>query len=51
MPTEKSTTERRWVDPDDAPRLDRDWFELAELREGKEILGPARADRKKRPPR
>jgi uncharacterized protein (DUF4415 family) len=43
MPTKKSTTESKWVDPDDAPHLDRDWFERAELREGNDVIRRARA--------
>jgi uncharacterized protein (DUF4415 family) len=42
MPTRKSTTESKWVDPDDAPHLDRNWFEQAELRDGDRLIGPAR---------
>ena len=43
MPTKKNTTESKWVDPDDAPHLDRDWFERAEIREGGCLIRPARA--------
>jgi uncharacterized protein (DUF4415 family) len=43
MPTKKSTTVSKWVDPDDAPHLDRDWFERAELREGDHVIRPAAA--------
>ena len=43
MPTKKNTTETKWVDPDDAPHLDRGWFERAELREGNRRIRPARA--------
>jgi uncharacterized protein (DUF4415 family) len=43
MPTKKSTTGSKWVDPDDAPHLDRDWFERAEIREGDRLIRPARA--------
>jgi uncharacterized protein (DUF4415 family) len=43
MPTKKSTTASKWVDPDDAPHLDRDWFERAELREGNHVIRPAGA--------
>jgi len=43
MPTKKNTTESKWVDPNDAPHLDRDWFERAELREGDRRIRPARA--------
>ena len=33
---------RKWVDPDDAPRLDRDWFERAEIRQGGRLIRKAR---------
>jgi uncharacterized protein (DUF4415 family) len=42
MPTKKRTTESKWIDPDDAPHLDRDGFERAELREGDRLIRPAR---------
>ena len=42
MPTKKRTTKSKWVDPDDAPRLDREWFERAEIREGDRLIRPAR---------
>jgi uncharacterized protein (DUF4415 family) len=31
------------VDPDEAPHLDREWFERAEIREGSRLIRPARA--------
>ncbi|WP_447753264.1 BrnA antitoxin family protein [Sphingopyxis fribergensis] len=34
----------KWIDPDDAPKLDRDWFAGAELREGTKVV------RRGRPP-
>lgn len=37
-------TESSWVDPDDAPELDDDWFDRAELRIGDTVL------RRGRPP-
>jgi uncharacterized protein (DUF4415 family) len=43
MPTKKNTTESKWVDPDDAPHLDRGWFERAELRDGDQVIRPAKA--------
>ncbi len=43
MPTKKPTTASKWVDSDDAPPLDRDWFERAEIREGDRLIRPARA--------
>jgi len=42
MPTRKRITESKWIDPDDAPHLDRDWFERAEIREGDRIIRPGR---------
>jgi uncharacterized protein (DUF4415 family) len=38
MPTKRGTTKSRWVDPDDAPRLDRDWFQRAEIRESDKLI-------------
>ena len=43
MPTKKLTGASRWVDPDEAPPLDREWFERAEIREGERVVRPARA--------
>ena len=43
MRTKKPTGESRWVDPDEAPPLDRDWFERAEIREGERVIRPARS--------
>ena len=43
MRTKKNTTASKWIDPDDAPHLDCDWFERAEIREGDRIIRPARA--------
>lgn len=31
MTTRKRTTKTKWIDPDDAPHLDREWFERAEI--------------------
>jgi uncharacterized protein (DUF4415 family) len=42
MPTKKNPIESRWVDPNDAPHLDRDWFERAEIRQGDKLIRPAR---------
>jgi uncharacterized protein (DUF4415 family) len=42
MPTKKRTGASRWVDPDEAPPLDRDWFERAEIRDGERLVRPAR---------
>ena len=41
MPTKKLTTASSWVDPDDAPPLDRAWFEKAEIRQGERVIRPA----------
>ena len=43
MRAKKSAGASRWVDPDEAPRLDRDWFERAEIRDGERVIRPARA--------
>ena len=43
MPTKKNTTASKWVDPDEAPHLDRDWFQRAEIRDGGRLIRPARA--------
>jgi uncharacterized protein (DUF4415 family) len=48
MPTKKPTTASKWVDPDDAPPLDRDWFERAEIREGDRLLRRAKIGRPKK---
>jgi uncharacterized protein (DUF4415 family) len=45
MPAKKRTTASKWVDPDDAPPLDRDWFEQAEIREGDRVIRPAKIGR------
>ena len=37
-------TESSWVDPDDAPELDDDWFDRAEIRIGEKVI------RRGRPP-
>jgi len=42
MPTKKDTTASKWIDPDDAPHLGRDWFERAEIRDGDRLIRPAR---------
>jgi len=42
MRKRKPTGGRKWVDPEDAPPLDRDWFERAEIREGERLLRKAR---------
>ncbi len=38
MPTKKPGIESEWVDPDDAPRLTREWFERADLYHGDKMV-------------
>lgn len=42
MPTKKLHTVSKWIDPDEAPHLDREWFERGEIREGDRIIRPGR---------
>ncbi len=42
MPTKKPTITSKWVDPDEAPHLTREWFEAGEIREGDRLIRPAR---------
>ena len=44
MPRKKNTGSSKWVDPDDAPELTREFFERGEIREGDRII------RRGRPP-
>lgn len=44
MPRKKNTGASKWVDPDDAPELTREFFERGEIREGDKII------RRGRPP-
>ncbi|ACI93407.1 hypothetical protein OCAR_6294 [Afipia carboxidovorans OM5] len=44
MPKKKKSGTSVWVDPDDAPELDDDFFDRAEIREGDKII------RRGRPP-
>lgn len=44
MPKKKSSSVSRWIDPDDAPELTREFFERAEIRHGDKII------RRGRPP-
>ncbi len=48
MPTKKRNTAHKWVDPDEAPPLDRDWFERAEIREGDRVIRRAKIGRPKK---
>ena len=43
MPTKKPITASKWVGPDDAPHLDRGWFERAEIQEVERLLRSARS--------
>jgi uncharacterized protein (DUF4415 family) len=38
MPTKKKTGASKWVDPDDAPELTKEWFEQADLYHGKKLI-------------
>ena len=38
MPTKKKTGESKWVDPDDAPELTKEWFEHADLYHGDKLV-------------
>jgi uncharacterized protein (DUF4415 family) len=42
MPMKKRITKSNWIDPDDAPRLDREWFERAEIWEDNKLIRPGR---------
>ena len=42
MPTKKAGSNSSWVDPDAAPRLTAERFQVAEIREGDRIVRPAR---------
>jgi uncharacterized protein (DUF4415 family) len=51
MPRKKKTGSPEWVDPDDAPELDDDFFDRAEIRHGDVVIRPGRpplGDRAKR---
>jgi uncharacterized protein (DUF4415 family) len=38
MPTKKKTGASKWVDPDDAPELTKEWFERADLYHGDKLI-------------
>lgn len=38
MTTKKRISKSKWVDPDDSPPLDRDWFQRAEIKEGNKLI-------------
>ena len=42
MEKSNADTESSWVDPDDAPELDDDWFDRAEIRIGDTVIRPGR---------
>jgi len=42
MPMKKPITKGKWTDPEEAPRLDHDWFERAEIRQGDHLTRAAR---------
>lgn len=44
MPRKKSSGSSKWVDPDDAPELTKEFFERGEIRDGNKII------RRGRPP-
>ena len=44
MPKKKSSGSSKWVDPDDAPELTKEFFERGEIRRGETVL------RRGRPP-
>jgi uncharacterized protein (DUF4415 family) len=44
MPRKKSSGSSKWVDPDDAPELTKEFFERGEIRQGEKVI------RRGRPP-
>ena len=38
MTTKKRISKSKWVDPDDSPPLDRDWFQRAEIKDGNKLI-------------
>ena len=42
MPTKKPISKRKWIDPDEAPRLGADWFARAEIKEGDKVVRAGR---------
>lgn len=42
MRTKKNTTTDKSIDPDEAPHLDREWFERAEIWHGNKLIRPGR---------
>ncbi len=39
----EQTKSNSWIDPDDAPKLTRNWFERAELRDGNRLVRRGRS--------
>jgi uncharacterized protein (DUF4415 family) len=50
MRKKKLVGARRWTDPDEAPRLDRDWFKRAEIREGGRLIRKGRPRGRRKSP-
>ena len=42
MPTKKPASATEWIDPEDAPRLDEDWFDRAAVYRGERLIRPGR---------
>ncbi len=42
MPTKTPASATDWIDPDDAPRLDEDWFDRAAAYRGERLIRPGR---------
>ena len=42
MTVNTSATKAEWIDPDDAPELDDDWFDRAALMHGDTVIRPGR---------
>ena len=42
MQTKKRGTQDKWIDPDDAPHLTKEWFEAGEISIGDKVIRPAR---------
>lgn len=42
MSAKKTKKKKEWVDPDDAPELTREWFELAAIYDGGKLIREAR---------
>lgn len=38
MPKKKKTGASKWIDPDDAPELTKEWFEQADLYHGDKLI-------------